>query len=339
MVLHLATLNNNAKAAEHEYHDVNVNMAKTVAENARVAGIPLFIYTSSIHALDKRRNDAYAESKRLGTIRLAEVSGIKIVTLYLAAVHGGDWSGKLSALNNLPPSLARLLFTILAAWKPTTSINNIKKFTLSAATSQPEPHVIVTDQQSQNRIYQLASRVIDLTGSIAIAATLWWLFAILWAIIRIQSPGPGIFAQERVGRSGKTFICYKFRTMAVGTTQAATNLVPSSAVTSIGRVLRRSKLDELPQIWNIFKNEMSFIGPRPCLPTQYALIEARAALGVLELKPGISGLSQVEGVDMSDPLRLAARDAHYRALQSLSVDVNIVLDTVSGKGQGDNTAA
>jgi lipopolysaccharide/colanic/teichoic acid biosynthesis glycosyltransferase len=158
---------------------------------------------------------------------------------------------------------------------------------------------------------------------------LWWLLAIIWALIRVQSPGPGIFAQQRVGRNGRIFTCYKFRTMYEGTVQGPTNEVPLSQVTWLGNILRRSKLDELPQVWNILRNEFSLIGPRPCLPMQTGLVEARTRLGVLALKPGISGLSQVEGIEMSEPERLAVNDARYLALQSLQMDLKIMIETVA----------
>ncbi|MBE0694890.1 MAG: sugar transferase [Aquamicrobium sp.] len=167
---------------------------------------------------------------------------------------------------------------------------------------------------------------------------LWWLLGLIWLLVRVQSPGPGIFAQTRVGRNGAEFTCYKFRTMKTGTAQAATNEVPMEAVTRVGRFLRRTKLDELPQIWNILRNEISLVGPRPCLPVQMQLVEARRRRGVLSLKPGITGLAQVNGIDMSDPERLARWDARYLALQSLALDARILLATAKGRGQGDRVA-
>ncbi|WP_083982594.1 sugar transferase [Devosia soli] len=338
LVLHLAALNNSVRASESDFYAINVKLALATAETARAAGIPLFVYVSSTHALDDRRNDPYSESKRLGSSRLAQVSGITVTTLYLAAVHGDTWAGKLSVLNSLPAPLANGLFSMLSALRPTTSITAIVQFVLKAAISPQPKFVILTDQQYGNRVYGFISRTTDLLGATLIGLLLWWLFLILWAAIRLQSRGPGIFAQERVGRGGRIFTCFKFRTMKAGTPQTATNLVSGSAVTSLGRVLRRTKLDELPQIWNIFRNEMSFIGPRPCLPTQRTLVEARERLGVLDIKPGISGLAQVAGVDMSDPHLLAELDARYLALRSLALDANIVLATIRGNGQGDNTA-
>ena len=149
--------------------------------------------------------------------------------------------------------------------------------------------------------------------------------AALW--IRVSSPGPVLFAQERIGRHEKPFRCLKLRTMYQGTKSLPTHEVGEKAVTSAGRVLRRLKIDELPQLWNVLKGEMSIVGPRPCLPTQAGLIERRRELGVYSLKPGITGLAQVEGIDMSDPERLAAKDAEYLRARTLGMDARIVLLT------------
>jgi O-antigen biosynthesis protein WbqP len=115
-----------------------------------------------------------------------------------------------------------------------------------------------------------------------------------------------------------------------------THEVGKSAVTPIGHFLRRTKLDELPQLWNVVAGDMNFVGPRPCLPSQTALIEARREKGVLAMRPGITGVSQIAGVDMSDPEKLARLDATYR--RSFATDVRIIIATVLGAGQGDKTA-
>ena len=101
--------------------------------------------------------------------------------------------------------------------------------------------------------------------------------------------------------------------------------------------MRKTKIDELPQIWNIFRNEISLIGPRPCLPVQDELIEARKKLNVFSAKPGISGLAQINGVDMSEPVKLAMLDARYISLRSIQFDLKIIFATATGKGQGDKT--
>src|SRR6195952_1672459 len=117
--------------------------------------------------------------------------------------------------------------------------------------------------------------------------------------IRLQSPGPAIFRQVRVGKGGRSFTCYKFRTMYWGTANLPTHEVQASSVTALGERLRRFKIDELPQLCNVLIGDMSLVGSRPCLPFQTALVEARRQLGVFEVRPGITGLAQVNGVDMS----------------------------------------
>ena len=160
-------------------------------------------------------------------------------------------------------------------------------------------------------------------------------FAALLAI-RCTSPGPGIFSQERVGRNGVSFRCHKLRTMYVGTASMPTHEVSASRITTVGRFLRRTKLDELPQLWNVLKGEMSLVGPRPCLPAQTALVEARRQLGVDALRPGITGLAQLRGIDMADPARLAGVDVEYLAAASLPTDLGILIQTViSGEARGD----
>ncbi len=178
-------------------------------------------------------------------------------------------------------------------------------------------------------------RVFDILASLAGLILLGWLIAILALLVRRDSAGPGLFAQTRVGRNEKTFTCYKLRTMRAGTASVATHEMSSSAVTPLGEKLRRWKLDELPQLWNVLKGEMSFVGPRPCLPVQAEVIEERRKRGVLRLRPGITGLAQVQGIDMSRPSLLAEVDAEYGRTRTFLRDLVLILRTVSGSGQGD----
>ena len=110
-------------------------------------------------------------------------------------------------------------------------------------------------------------------------------------------------------------------------------------MTKVGAFLRRTKIDELPQVWNILRGEIALIGPRPCLPVQTQLIEARQQRGVLDILPGISGLAQVEGIDMSDPISLAKRDREYVALRCILLDLHLVLRTAFGAGHGDRLSS
>jgi lipopolysaccharide/colanic/teichoic acid biosynthesis glycosyltransferase len=188
-------------------------------------------------------------------------------------------------------------------------------------------------------LFSAAKRTIDLLAVVGVIVLLGWLMVLVALYIRFDSRGPAIFAQRRIGREGRTFTCYKFRTMTLGTADAATHEVSATAVTAAGRFLRRTKLDELPQIANVLMNEMSLVGPRPCLPVQSELIARRHDRGVLRLKPGITGLAQIRDIDMSDPPRLAAWDDRYRAFRTLFGDVAILIRTISGGGSGDRVAS
>ncbi len=162
------------------------------------------------------------------------------------------------------------------------------------------------------------------------------ILALLWVIGWFENGSP-LFRQQRVGRYQKLFILIKFRTMRLDTVSVATHLADASAVTPLGRLLRRSKLDELPQLWNVLKGEMSLVGPRPCLLNQTELIYERAARKVFDARPGITGLAQINGIDMSSPELLAETDA------SMLRDINMIsyfkyiIKTVSGSGRGDRT--
>lgn len=153
--------------------------------------------------------------------------------------------------------------------------------------------------------------------------------------VRVTSPGPGLFAQVRVGRYEHPFLCYKLRTMSQGTVSVGTHEVSASAVTPLGRILRRVKLDELPQLWNVLKGEMSLVGPRPGLPVQQALLEARRARDVFVVRPGVTGPGQVAGVDMSEPERLAELDASYSDAPKLGDYFRYLIMTLAGNGRGD----
>jgi lipopolysaccharide/colanic/teichoic acid biosynthesis glycosyltransferase len=216
-------------------------------------------------------------------------------------------------------------------------IDVLRQYILSISQSPSvlDSEVILSDDMSQNLTYRCVKRLIDFGFAVAIIILLWWLLIMVWIFVRIDSKGPGFFAQERVGQYGKTFTCYKFRTMRQGTPQVGTHEISVSSVTGIGRILRRTKIDELPQVWNILRNQMSLIGPRPCLPMQQELIDERHKRGVDVIKPGISGLAQIKNIDMSNPVRLAVEDARYKALRSILLDVRIAILTATGHGQGD----
>ena len=144
--------------------------------------------------------------------------------------------------------------------------------------------------------------------------------------VRLTSPGPALYWSDRVGRHNKIFKMPKFRSMRVGTPAVATHLLadPKAHLTPIGSFLRKSSLDELPQLWSILVGDMSFVGPRPALFNEHDLIELRTQRGVHELVPGLTGWAQINGRDelpLPDKVKL---DAEYLQRQSLGFDIRIL---------------
>lgn len=147
--------------------------------------------------------------------------------------------------------------------------------------------------------------------------------------------GSPLFIQERVGKDKKPFKLIKFRTMKISTESVASHLVDNTSITKLGKVLRKTKLDELPQLINVLKGEMSLVGPRPNLFNQKDLIEAREEMGVYDVLPGITGLAQLSGIDMSTPERLAKKDKEMIDTINLKNYFSYILSTALGKGSGD----
>ena len=154
-------------------------------------------------------------------------------------------------------------------------------------------------------------------------------------MLGVFDTGSPLFFQVRVGRDQKPFTLVKFRTMRPGTASVATHLADATVVTSLGRFLRKTKLDELPQLWNVLKGDMSLVGPRPGLFNQAELLRARAAEGVFAVRPGITGLAQINGVDMSEPARLARIDSEMIRGLTLKTYFGYILLTIVGRGGGD----
>ena len=154
-------------------------------------------------------------------------------------------------------------------------------------------------------------------------------------VIILFDKGTPIFRQERVGRDQKPFTLLKFRTMRPNTVSVASHFVNASAITPLGAFLRKTKLDELPQLWNVLKGEMSLVGPRPCLFNQTELIRERASLAVFNARPGITGLAQVNKIDMATPKLLADTDARMLRELTVSAYFKYIFMTVGGKGSGD----
>ncbi|WP_429218765.1 sugar transferase [Aeromonas veronii] len=158
---------------------------------------------------------------------------------------------------------------------------------------------------------------------------------IIVTVIGLFDTGSPIFVQERVGRYKKPFRLIKFRTMSIDTQSVASHLASTSSITRLGAFLRKTKIDELPQLINVLKGEMSLVGPRPNLFNQEELIKERDALGVYEVLPGITGLAQVQNIDMSTPELLAKTDRQMIDSLTLTSYFRYIIMTATGSGAGD----
>lgn len=191
----------------------------------------------------------------------------------------------------------------------------------------------VSDQSNRSkRLYgSVFKRFFDFVFATLLAILLFPLMGILAVWIKLDSKGPILFKQQRVGKGGKLFTIYKFRSMSDDAPhQMATSEFSSaqSYITRSGRIMRKTSLDELPQLFNVIKGEMSFIGPRPLIPKEKAVLELRRANGAERILPGITGLAQVRGRDEVIDLKKAEYDSEYCNNISFWLDFKIVLKTI-----------
>ena len=180
-------------------------------------------------------------------------------------------------------------------------------------------------------IYPYVKRGADVALSLLALVCLSPVYIAVAAAVKLSSPGPVLFTQQRIGRGGRIFTIYKFRTMRLDTPRdTATHLLkdPSRYITRVGAFLRRSSLDELPQFFNVLKGDMSIVGPRPALYNQYDLIAAREKAGVNAVRPGITGWAQINGRDEL-PIPVKVRyDREYVEGLSLKMDVRCFFGTI-----------
>ena len=169
-------------------------------------------------------------------------------------------------------------------------------------------------------------RCFDILASIFALVIFFPLLVIIGFCIKLTTPGPIIFWSDRVGRNNEIFAMPKFRSMFINTPFIATDLMknPEQCITPIGALLRKSSLDELPQIWSILKGDMSVVGPRPALYNQYELIELRTNIGVHALRPGLTGWAQVNGRDDLTIEKKISLDHHYLKVKSFKFDIYII---------------
>ncbi|MFA0568296.1 sugar transferase [Vibrio gallaecicus] len=177
-------------------------------------------------------------------------------------------------------------------------------------------------------------RLIDFMAAFIGLLFLWPILFII-TLIGLFDTGSPIFVQERMGRNKRPFKLIKFRTMSVETKSVASHLATNASITKLGSFLRKTKIDELPQLINVVRGEMSLVGPRPNLFNQEELIKERDAQGIYNVLPGITGLAQVQNIDMSTPELLAKVDKQMIESLTLKDYFNYILMTATGRGSGD----
>ncbi len=180
-------------------------------------------------------------------------------------------------------------------------------------------------------MYAVIKRIIDFILSLIAMILLSWLFVIMIVLIKIDSKGPILFKQKRVGIHKKHFMIYKFRTMRTDSPKdMPTHMLknPEQFITKVGKFLRKTSLDELPQLLNIIKGDMAIVGPRPALWNQYDLIEERDKYGANDVLPGLTGWAQINGRDELEIPVKAALDGEYIKKMGFIMDVKCILGTV-----------
>ena len=178
-------------------------------------------------------------------------------------------------------------------------------------------------------MYKVFKRIIDFLFSMILIIVLFPLMIIIGLLIKIDSEGPIIFKQRRIGINSGEFTIYKFRTMKTKAPDVAKNLLGenNSMVTKFGKFLRRTSLDEIPQLFNILKRDMSFVGPRPALYNQYDLIGLRKERGIDKIKPGITGFAQINGRENMSLEKKVSYDEFYLDNISSLTDIKIIVKT------------
>lgn len=193
------------------------------------------------------------------------------------------------------------------------------------------------------KIYcRYVKRVLDVFFSVWLITLLLLPMFIISVIIRADSSGNAIFKQKRLGRGGKTFVCYKFRTMykyAPSTKSAAELSDRDRYITRVGKILRRTSLDEIPQLFNVLKGEMSLVGPRPLICEEKDIHKRRMEQGVYSLRPGITGMAQINGRNLLCDEEKLKSDSYYLQNVRIGLDARILFRTFFKVAKGDGINA
>lgn len=339
IIIHLAVVNNNADLPYKSYSKVNIDLYKDVLNCASHNSVQKVINLTTLHVFSNKKNN-YIKTKTQALKEGKKYKDLEIYNIFCPMIYGKTFSRKVNFLNLFPNWLGAVLFNILSSIAPVVSsktvVKCIEELTLHTRnTREFTKNIYISDDKNKNIFFKVFKKCLDISFVVVVILFFWWIFIILWFVIRLSSRGPAFFVQQRVGKKGLLFNCYKFRTMSIGTENVGTHDVNKNSITSIGKFLRSSKLDELPQIINIMRGELSLVGPRPGLPVQKELLKARKLFDVCEVLPGITGLSQINNIDMSTPDKLAEWDKRYIAMRSIPSELKIIILTFFGRGAGD----
>lgn len=330
--IHLAVLNNsNLFFTYDDFYDVNVRLGVRVLDFCLQNGVKRFIYFGSVHEFHSGKLTPYSQTKRCFTaISKQYTHHLDIINICIPAVYDlKSLPKKLLLISCFNSPTKSLILDFVKIFWPLCSIEKVSNTVEIFLGENSESQIYYcADDQDENLTYIILKKVLDLVGSLLVILCLWWLFLLTWVVIKVDTGGPSFLCQIRVGKNRSVFTCYKFRTMRMEAPVAGTHDVGASFVTRSGRLLRKYKIDELPQVLNVLRGEMSFVGPRPCLPIQNTLIEERGRRGVFGVAPGITGYSQVRGLDMSRPAILAESDNFYVVNRTLSLDLIILFRTI-----------
>lgn len=340
VVVHLATRNNDQAGSSDDFDRDNRLLSLRLAEAAKRHGVGRFVFASSTKALSPTAEDLYGISKAAAERDLSDLrdASFALQILRFAPVYGPGVRGNLRRLQVLPGPLRVLSTQILRSIVPIVALQTAADSIDATIRDDTEVEErCVADRLTRWNPHSLFVTATNLAFVALVPTVLALPYLVTAVAISMTSRGGYKFVQRRVGHEGQAFECHKFRTMRIGTPHRGTHEITQSQVTAVGGLLRRFKLDELPQVRNVLRREMNLVGPRPCLESQDELIEERRRYGVFDVRPGITGFAQVNGVDMSEPRLLAVYDHRYVMFRSIAWDLQIAGRTIRGGGFGDPT--
>lgn len=334
-IVHLAVMNNNIAGLNEDFQKANVDLFKKILLFSKKNNVSKVINLTSFHIFYNKQ-DPYSVTKRDAYNWGKDNYSKSLTNIICPFIYTYPYKGKLSLLNKLPKVIRAPLWNILSALKPLINLDSVVREIILQLESNGKPKdILLSENKDNNFTYLVFKKLINLGFAISMLIVFILPMIFIWLFIVLTDKVPGIFTQTRLGKNEVHFKLFKFRTMRMGTPNIETHKSSESDITKIGSVLRRTKFDELPQIFNILANDMDLIGPRPCLPKQLELINFRRKKGIYQISPGITGYAQVNQIDMSSPKILAEWDNKYLKMRSIILDLLILKQTFLGKGGGD----